>query len=182
MKIILVRHGKPASAKNYYMTAAGFSRWARAYDKSSVCASSRPSTPSDFSGFYVISSQLRRAQHSAEILCGCPPTDIHPELREMDIPRYPLPLTLRAWHWVYLNRLIWLLGAKGYGETFNQAKTRIEAHLPVLEQLAQEHSKLVVVAHALTNRYLTKLLTQHGWHCVRKNYNYWGETELIRTG
>ncbi|WP_395342270.1 hypothetical protein PN836_000545 [Ningiella sp. W23] len=69
MEIVLVRHGKPASASNQKLNAAGFANWVRNYNHALVSDSSRPNTHlrERFDGFYVVSSDLPRAIDSAKI-------------------------------------------------------------------------------------------------------------------
>ena len=42
MEIILIRHGKPASAINKKLSASGFSQWIEAYNQSMISQESRP--------------------------------------------------------------------------------------------------------------------------------------------
>lgn len=178
-EIILIRHGKPQSATNFRVTPAGFARWVRNYDKSEVDDASRPEQRRDLTDYFVISSTLPRAIHSASIYTGTLPSKTHCELNEMDIPYYNLPFQLKAWSWVYLNRLFWLMGAQSRCESYQEAKTRIDRGADIVERYANEHTKVAVFAHGMTNRYLSSVLVKKGWRCEQKEFRYWGITKFI---
>lgn len=178
-EILLIRHGKPQSATNFRVTPAGFARWIRNYNKSEVDNTSRPEQKCDLTDHFVISSTLPRAIHSAAIYTGMLPRETHCELNEMDIPYYNLPFQLKAWSWVYLNRLFWLMGASSRCESFQEAKMRIRLGADIVERYANEHTKVAVFAHAMTNRYLASLLVKNGWRCEHKEFHYWGVTRFI---
>jgi len=136
MEIILIRHGKPTSAKNSRLTAGGFAQWVRQYNLANVADDSRPvqCLDEDLIHYYIVASDLKRAVQSAQIFTNKTPDKIFPELREMEIPRYKFPLHLKAWTWVYLNRLCWMLGLKGSFESYKEAKIR--ANLATIKLLA----------------------------------------------
>lgn len=179
-EILLIRHGKPKAAQNHKVSAAGFANWVRQYDKSYVCDTSRPKHKLDLSEHYVISSDLKRAIHSAEIYTQKTPDISLPLFREMDIPWYPIPIKAKAWNWVYLNRLIWLLGKTGPFESFGQAKARSIQAAEYLADKINEQQAIAVFAHAMMNRFLCKELQRLGWQCANKDYVYWGITRLVK--
>ena len=160
MEIILVRHGKPVAANNPKVTPSGFAHWIRRYNASLVSEESKAPLirKAEFENFYVISSNLKRAQHSVKLLMDKSPMLSWPELREMEIPRYKLPFRFKAWTWVYLNRALWMLGIKGSFESFKQAKLRAYQAAEKLVALAQEQNQLIVFGHGYMNYYLRKCL------------------------
>lgn len=183
MDIYLIRHGKPQSATNERVNSAGFSQWVRRYDRSLVAASSRPPTAlqAEAQTGVVVSSDLSRAVHSAELCSGRTPDIVLPRMREMEIPRYRLPLRLNAWTWVYLNRALWMAGRKGYGETYSAAKKRALLAADDLEAIVGRSQRVVVFGHALINLFVAKQLVQRGWQGKPKATNYWGRIHLTRS-
>ena len=179
MEIILIRHGKPSSADNPIIDACEYTKWIRRYNSSYVSESSRPENINDkYKSFYVVSSDLKRAIHSANIYVEKSPKEIDKLYREMEIPRYKLPFQLKAWNWVYLSRLLWMLGCKGSFESFNQAKKRAEVAAVKLIEIAQNQEKVLLFGHGYMNRYIRKSLIQKGWVLNSKSNSYWGITSL----
>ena len=176
MEIVLIRHGKPVSANNPRVTAAGYASWVRDYNHSSVSESSRPCTTLQhkFREHYIVSSDLRRAMESAYIWQGREPMETHAEFREMDIPRYRLPLKLKAWTWLYLSRAFWTLGATGPFESFTEARVRAKKASRRLVQLAETHERVVLFGHGYMNLYVRKELLSLGWKVTEKSNKYWG--------
>ncbi len=179
MEIILIRHGKPTSATNPRVDASGYAQWVRQYNASNVSINSRPKAIIErYKSFYSLSSDLSRAIHSANIYSGKYPEEVDRLYREMEIPRYKLPFLLKAWHWLYLSRILWMIGYKGSFESFEQAKQRAELAALKLIEVAQEKSDVVLFGHGYMNRYIRKALMNKGWILTSKSNAYWGVTRL----
>ncbi len=179
MEIILIRHGKPTSADNPIVNACEYTKWIRRYNYSNVAENSRPeSINNQYKSFYTLSSDLKRAIHSASIYAGKHPEEIDKLYREMEIPRYKFPFQLKAWDWVYLSRLLWMLGVKGSFESFKEAKLRAEVAATQLIEVAKSQDKIVLFGHGYMNRYIRKSLIQKGWVLNSKSNSYWGVTSL----
>ncbi len=183
MEIILIRHGRPRSADSPIINACEYIKWIKRYNSSDVAKNSRPEHINGrYKSFYVVSSDLKRAIHSANIYLKKTPEEIDKLYREMEIPRYKLPLQLKAWHWVYFSRLLWMLGLQGSFESFKQAKERAELAAVELIKMAQEQEKIVLFGHGFMNRYIRKSLIKKGWLLNAKSNAYWGVTSLkLRT-
>ncbi|QPG05840.1 histidine phosphatase family protein [Salinimonas marina] len=177
-EILLIRHGRPASEHNGRVSSAGFSRWVRNYNRAPLHDQSWPWCQRDLSQYYIMTSSLRRAKLSAARYSERPVKEHHRLLDEMQIPRYRLPLTLKAWSWVYLNRLLWCLGRPGPFESFAQARERIRQAADMLDARAASESKICIFAHALTNRFLVRYLQRKGWQVTEKDHRYWGVIRL----
>ncbi|MBL4765625.1 MAG: phosphoglycerate mutase family protein [Colwellia sp.] len=181
MEIILIRHGKPTSADNPIIAAAEYTRWIRRYNFSDIAKDSRPEKVNDkYKSFYIVSSDLKRAVHSANIYVEKSPEATDKLYREMEIPRYKLPFQLTAWHWVCLSRFLWMIGCKGSFESFKEAKQRAELATKQLIEIAQQQGKVVLFGHGYMNRYIRKSLIHQGWDLKSKSNAYWGVTNLVR--
>ena len=179
MEIILIRHGKPTSAKNLVLSASEYANWIRRYNFSDVSEKSRPdSITRDFSSCYLVSSDFKRAIHSTEIYTGRRPDLISPIFKEMEIPRYKLPFKLKAMTWVFLCRALWTLGLKGSFESYSQAKIRSEIAAEQLVVLAQEKGKVVLFGHGYMNLHIRRILIKQGWSLNCKSNAFWGLSSL----
>ena len=179
MEIILIRHGKPSSANNPVLDACDYTKWIRRYNASKVAINSRPESINDkYKHFYTLSSDLKRAIHSANIYVGKSPEEVDKLYREMEIPRYKLPFKLKAWNWVFISRLLWMFGCKGPFESFTQAKLRADKAAVQLIAIAQHQEQIVLFGHGYMNRYIRKALIQKGWLLNSKSNAFWGITSL----
>jgi broad specificity phosphatase PhoE len=179
MEIILIRHGKPTSADNPVIDVCEYTHWIRRYNASDVAKNSRPKNINEhYKYFYTVSSDLKRAIHSAGIYVGKSPEKIDKLYREMEIPRYKFPLKLKAWNWVYFSRILWMLGVKGSFESFKKAKQRADKAADKLIEIAQQQDKVVLFGHGFMNRYIRKSLIKKGWVLNSKSNAYWGVTSF----
>lgn len=182
MEIRLIRHGKPASAQNPKLTALGFVYWIKTYNTSNVASDSPPplNLQHTIKEHYTIASSLPRAVHSAVMATGNVPEQTLSVLRELEIPRYKLPLKLNAWTWVYLSRLLWYLGFKGNFETYKAGKQRAFIAADKLIELAVKHDNIAVFSHGVINIYIRRRLKQLGWCELEKSNKYWGMNRFVK--
>jgi broad specificity phosphatase PhoE len=182
MEIILVRHGRPTFNIDNNISAAGFSQWVRSYNKSNICSESIPpkSLIDTVKSFFVVSSDLNRAIHSAVLCVDKSPDLILKELREMDIPRFKFPLMLKSNNWLMISRLLWFLNVNTQVESFKQAKIRAKVAAHKLVELTNNHDEIVVFSHGLINKYLAKELKTLGWIGAYKRQSYWGVITLSK--
>lgn len=180
MKITLVRHGKPTAAINPKLCAAGFAKWVRYYNLSKVDSSSFPPKQliASLSADYIISSDLPRAIDSAYLCTHQEPDLTLKQIREMEIPRYKFPFLLKAYTWLIVNRILWMLGFNGRVESFKAAKIRAQDSAKILHQLAIQHQNIAVFGHGMMNRYISKELNKQGWSSTSKGKSYWSTIEL----
>lgn len=181
MEIMLIRHGKPISATNEKCNARQFHQWVKRYKHAAIDENSQPNWSQlyGYENCHIISSALPRAKASTMIAFNCKPKATYRWLNEMDIPRYPLPFTLNAWTWVYLNRALWMLGAKGKFESYKEAKQRAQSATCELEALARKHKTLIAVGHGYMNLHIRRYLKKRGWTVAEKSNQYWGVSKLI---
>jgi broad specificity phosphatase PhoE len=176
MNIVLVRHGRPEKSENARLNSAGFANWVKNYNHSLVATDSRPinTNAASYEDFYVISSDLPRAVHSTKIFLDKSPHIKSSLFREMDIPRFKIPFVLNAWTWVYLNRMLWMLGKKGSFESYKEARLRASNAAAELIALAKKHNNVIVFAHGYLNLHMRKHLRQYGLKQVCQSNDYWG--------
>jgi len=179
MKIILVRHGKPNSDDGLLVNAADYTKWVRNYNNSYISENSRPdSINTEISSLYTISSKLNRAVHSTEIYTGKKPNLISSLFNEMDIPRYKLPFKFTAMTWLYLCRIIWVMGFSDSFESYRCAKKRSILATQELIKLSKKHKNLVLFGHGYMNLHIRKELVRNGWTENYKSNLHWGVSEL----
>ncbi len=182
MEIILIRHGKPEATTNPRVTASGFARWVRSYKNSGLLHESSPSDELilHIKNHYYISSDLKRAVESANLCTSKEPEKRLKVLREIEIPCFKFPFFLKAKTWLYLNRILWILGLKSSTESFKQGKERAFLASEQLEKLALEQTKIAVFSHGYLNIHIKRKLIQKGWSVTHQSNDYWGVTCLIR--
>lgn len=187
MEIVLVRHGKPMLSTKQKLRAVEFPRWVTCYDESMVDSTSYP--PKKLAKLarnaYVISSTLTRAVHSAELVTGKPVGQKFEQLNEMHIPNHKLPfhlssLKLSVAYWLFINRILWMLGLSGEVESFKKAKKRAYLMAITLTKIAVENPSTLVFGHALMNRQICKELSKLGWQVNRSGSGYWSIITLTK--
>lgn len=176
MKIILIRHGRPENAHSAKLNSAGFANWVKNYDHSLVAEDSHPNYQQleSYKQYYAVSSDLPRAIHSCKLVFQRQPDHQSALFREMEIPRYRLPFKLKAWHWVYVNRLLWMCGKRGPFESYCEAKQRAKQAAEQLIALANTHGNVVLFSHGFLNLHMRKHLRTNGFLQHSKASDYWG--------
>ena len=179
MEIVLIRHGRPVAATNPKLDIAQYIDWIEQYRISPVAGDSHPSYSNDkYSKHFILSSDLVRAINSCQILMAREPDLIAEIFREMDIPHYNLGLTLKAWTWVYVSRLLWFCGVKGNFESFAQGKKRAVLAADKLVEAARKHKKVMLFGHGVTIYFIRRELQKRGWLVEQKSQDYWGVSKL----
>ncbi len=181
VRITLVRRGKPIASSNPRVTAAGFAKWVRAYNRSFVCSDSLPpqELQDKFHNSYTFSSDLNRSIHSAEICLGKGADVVLGDLREMDIPRLKLPFSMKVNSWLVIARLCWLVGISANSEPYKVGRKRIIAAVDLIMVKALEHKDVAIFGHGISNRLIAKELRRRGWTVKCSSKGFWGQTELI---
>ena len=177
-EVVFIRHGKPLSAHNEKINSACYANWVRQYNKSLLDPASHPKKTVPLENSYIVTSPLLRAKLSAAYYGVTEVNEELPYLKEMDIPYYKLPFTLRSWHWEVLSRALWFLGVKGRFESFKFAKQRVKKLVCHVEKLSETHQRIVLFGHGMTNYYAGKFLIKNGWELKQKDRDFWGVTVL----
>ena len=112
----------------------------------------------------VVCSDLPRSIDSAKAL-GVEDIYLSESMfREMAIPyaNWKSPkLSLRAWYLLF--RLFWLLGYSTNGESIRLARKRVTAASGKLRDIAKQRNSVLLVGHAIVNRFIAKELVATGW-------------------
>lgn len=169
-EIILVRHGRPALARNQRLDWRGYRSWWAAYGESGLEGGERP--PNRLAGVAAaadcfVASPLPRARETAAHLAGAKDILIDDVFVEAPLPAPQIPLVrLKPGAWNVLSRIFWKLGYSAAGESHRHAEVRaVEAALR-LEELARGKALVVLCAHGWFNRMIRRVLRTRGWRCA----------------
>lgn len=163
------------------MSASEFGTWLSDYDLAGIDVTLPPPKKTvdhaDECGF-IVCSDLIRSLESATLL-NITPDQICAKFREFETPyahwKYPaLPIIV----WIWLFRLLQLMGYSRYAESYIQAKLRSETCANQLIKLAEIHGSVVFIGHGLLNFFMHKYLLKKGWKGPQKSTKkYWNVGE-----
>lgn len=179
MKIVLLRHGRPAVKNLGKMSGAGFQNWIDAYNSADLDLSCVPSAESVNAATEcraVVCSDLPRSIASAQSLGFTQLDLVERDFREMELPCANIPwLNCPASFWAVVFRVAWFLGYSTGVESYQQAKIRARHCAQRLIKIAQQNDSVVFVGHGFLNRFIAKELTHLGWQGQAKAARaYWG--------
>lgn len=184
-RIILVRHGKPALSRKVWLTWRGYREWWRQYDEGGLTteqnipeAVMKLARDSDI----LISSPLRRAMETAQLLRGSPPDLVDQDLVEAALPSPPLgPLKFRPRMWGTLARIVWYVGWSDGHESHKAARQRANRTAEKLANQALGGKTVLVTGHGWYNRMLKGSLMKQGWDCISQNGDrHWNHRILVK--
>jgi broad specificity phosphatase PhoE len=165
MKIVLMRHGQPASRSATWIAGHEFGDWVRSFDQAGIKEAMlipeevRRLAPSIR---LVVASDVLRATQSAARLAH--KTLIDPDLREARLMEsFRTSLYAPASLWLAVARLAWWLDVTSSEEPIAAARTRAERVTDKLILLAQEHRRVLVAGHGIFNLLIARRLRTLGW-------------------
>lgn len=171
--LIIARHGKPALSRKVKLTWQGYKDWWVRYDEGGLKPDQKfPKKLSKWVGRadVIMSSPLRRAIESAELISGRTVDVIEDRLVEAALPPPRLfKLKLRPKTWGTLSRIVWQLGWSGGMESRVEARARVNDMCDILASHAAEGKIVYVSAHGWINRMLKGSLTKRGWKMKSQN-------------
>lgn len=180
MKIILVRHGRPLFNENRRITGTEFSLWVEQYDLSGV--QEEISYPM-LKGSLVVTSNLKRSVHSAQLLSPNEKVIADPLFREVELPLMNVGLRLSPRVWTVLLRFLWLSGYSRGCESYQEAKGRAQAASSRLIEWAGVHNSIILVGHGFFNMLIAKELINSGWKGKRRaGTKHWSSTTYTFDG
>jgi broad specificity phosphatase PhoE len=165
-RVALVRHARSSHVHVGWITASGFRAWREAYEAAGIREDERvPAHLDQLVGRanLVLSSDAARAVASARLLAPGREIVVSPLLRELDLESPNLGglrLPLAAWALAVGGRILLLTLRRQYPSAAEAA--RVNNAAAMLEELAAQHSLIVVVTHASFRRRLSARLAQTG--------------------
>lgn len=167
LRIVLVRHGRPAISTDHRTSHRGFTDYIDAYEASGLDPSSAP--PEELQDLAkgltaVFVSQRARSQESAKAIAP------HAELiadslfeeAPLASPKIPL-IKLGVPAWAVMSRILWHAGYHPEIENYRKAKQRAKSAADILIFKAQEDGTSALVAHGYFNAMIGRELTRRGF-------------------
>jgi broad specificity phosphatase PhoE len=164
-KIVLMRHGEPASRYSAWIAGREFGEWVRSFDQGGIKeAMLIPDEVRQLASTIglVISSDLLRATQSAARLAR--KTVIDPDLREAGlVESFRTSLRAPVSLWLAAARLAWRLDVTSSQEPIAAARARAQRVTENVISLAREHRSVLVVGHGVFNSLIARRLRALGW-------------------
>jgi broad specificity phosphatase PhoE len=169
LRIVLIRHGRPAIALSPRTGHHGFRDYIGAYEEAGLDSQNLP--PQALQDLVKELSVLhtsgkRRAHESAARLAPHAELIADPLFVEAPLasPRIPL-LKMTVPKWAVVSRLLWHVGFSPRVENYRRVKQRVRAAADVLIHSAQtSRGTAAVVAHGYFNFLLGRELRRQGFH------------------
>lgn len=168
LRVILVRHGRPAIPTTLRTSHDGFRRYIDAYEEAGLDLNSAP--PEELldlvKGLNAVHTSFSpRAQDSARTLL--PEADViaDPLFSEAPLasPRIPL-LKMKVPVWAVMARLMWHAGYHPEIENYRRAKSRAAAAADILVGRAYSgDGEAILVAHGYFNAMIGRVLRKRGF-------------------
>ena len=179
MRIILLRHGRPAWDFRTPIRGRDFGAWRRGEDDAPLDPGSRPDPALERlirSAPCVFTSPLRRSRESAALLAPVVSPVVNAEFREADLPRdFRSGLRLRPALWGLLARSAWFCGWSREVESFGAARERARKAAGLLESRAVSDDVVALVGHGMMNILIARELRAAGWRGPRMpSRRHWG--------
>jgi broad specificity phosphatase PhoE len=167
LRIILVRHGRPAIPTGERTSHHGFRDYIDAYEAAGLDPQSVPPEEAqdlvkELSAIYT--SGRPRSQDSARALAPHAELLADPLFVEAPLasPRIPL-LKLRVPAWAVMSRILWHAGYHPEIENYRRAKQRAKEAADILTARAQEDGVTALVAHGYFNAMIGRELARRGF-------------------
>jgi len=167
LRIVLVRHGRPAISDGERTCHRGFSDYMDAYEAAGLDPNSVP--PEELQdlvkGLSVLyTSGIPRALDSARALSPDAELIADPLFVEAPLasPHIPL-LRLGVPAWAVMSRILWHAGYHPEIENYRRAKQRAKRAAEILVSDAQREGMTVLVAHGYINAMIGRELSRRGF-------------------
>jgi broad specificity phosphatase PhoE len=167
LRIVLVRHGRPAISTRHRTGHLGFSDYIDAYEAAGLDPSSVP--PEELQDLAkgltaVFTSQRARSQESAKAIAPHAELIADPLFEEAPLasPKIPL-IRLGVPAWAVMSRLLWHAGYHPEIENYRRAKQRAKSAADILIFKAQEDGMSALVAHGYFNAMIGRELARRGF-------------------
>jgi broad specificity phosphatase PhoE len=167
VRIILIRHGRPAIETSPRTSHRGFRSYIDAYELAGLDPESAP--PEELQDLVkeldsVFTSGRPRAHDSARALAPQAELVADPLFVEAPLasPRIPL-LRMRVPKWAVVARILWHAGYHPEIENYRRAKHRAAKAADILMGRAREEGVAVLVAHGYFNAMIGRELRRRGF-------------------
>jgi broad specificity phosphatase PhoE len=167
MRIVLIRHGRPAIAPDLRTSHSGFGAYIDDYEAAGLDPDSAPPDElrdlvKELSAIY--SSTKARSTDSAKVLAPNAELIADPLFVEAPLasPRIPL-LRMKVPKWAVVARILWHAGYHPEIENYRRAKHRAALAADILIKRAREEELTALVAHGYFNAMIGRELSRRGF-------------------
>lgn len=187
LKIILIRHGKPAIPTAPVARHHEFRSYIDAYEEAGLDPADAP--PEELRDLVreldaVFTSGRKRAADSAKVLAPNAELIVDPLFVESPLasPRIPL-LKMKVTKWAVVSRLMWYAGFSPKIEGYRKSKRRAKQAADILIKRAQTTGGTALVAHGYFNYLIGIELRRRGFvQAGRHKAKYWNDVTYERPG
>ena len=170
LRIVLVRHGKPAISTKHKTSHHGFADYIDAYEAAGLDPDSAP--PEELRDLArgikaVYTSHRPRSQESAKAIAPHAEliADILFEEAPLASPRIPL-IKLGVPAWAVMSRILWHAGYHPEIENYRRSKLRAQKAADILVAKAKNDGTAVLVAHGYFNAILGREFARRGFRSI----------------
>jgi broad specificity phosphatase PhoE len=167
LRIVLVRHGKPAISTKQKTSHLGFRDYIDAYEAAGLDPNSAP--PEELRALArgitaVFTSHRPRSRESAKAIAPHAEliSDVLFEEAPLASPRIPL-VKLGVPAWAVMSRILWHAGYHPEIENYPRSKIRAQKAADILIAKAKQDGTAVLVAHGYFNAILGRELARRGF-------------------
>ena len=176
MRITLLRHGRPTFKMRGWVQAGDLAQLANTYEYAGIRNSPSLHAKKHVKNTrVVVCSDLPRSLESAQELGVDPIFSVNELFRECRVPhpdKGSIILPMKIWDIVL--GVLWFMGFSKNGESLREAKYRARVVAIKLIELAEEHDSVVLVGHAVLNKFIAKELVALRWRGPKKpKKHYW---------
>ena len=185
LKIILIRHGKPAIPTAPVARHGEFRTYIDAYEEAGLDPTDAP--PAELRDLVreldaIFTSGKKRAADSAKALAPQAELIVDPLFAESPLasPRIPL-LKMKVTKWAVVSRLMWYAGFSPKIEGYRKSKRRAKQAAEILIKRAQTNGGTALVAHGYFNYLIGIELRRKGFvQTGRHKAKYWNDVVYER--
>ena len=167
MRIILIRHGRPAIPTNPRTSHREFRSYIDAYEEAGLDPESMP--PEELQDLLgeldaVYTSERKRSVDSARALAPHAELIADPLFSEAPLASPPIPLLkMKVPKWAVVARILWHAGYHPEIENYRRAKHRAVQAADILIKSAREEGASALVAHGYFNYIIGRELRRRGF-------------------